>query len=52
MKKAMKEKFLPDTYIQDNFLKLHGLKQNLRSVDDYTEEFDLISMRCGVTETE
>ncbi|XP_050368930.1 uncharacterized protein LOC126787035 [Argentina anserina] len=52
MKKAMKEKFLPDNYVQDSFMKLHGLRQGLRSVDEFTEEFDLLSMRCAVTETE
>lgn len=52
MKKALRAKFLPDNYVQETFLKLHSLKQNLKTVNEYTEEFDLLTMRCGVMETE
>jgi len=39
MKKKLKAKFMPDHYLQDNFLKLHNLKQGNKSVEEYTREF-------------
>lgn len=52
MKKEMRKRFLPDNYIQNNYLKLHSLRQGARSVDEFTEEFDLLTIRSGVTEDE
>jgi len=32
----LKAKFLPSHYLQDNYLKLHNLKQGTKSVEEYT----------------
>lgn len=52
MKKELKKKFLPEHYMQDAFLKFHRLKQENRSVEEYSEEFDHLMMRCGIYEPE
>jgi len=36
----LKDKFLPSHYLQDNYLKLHNLKQGSKSVEEYTREFE------------
>ncbi|ONH94846.1 hypothetical protein PRUPE_7G034800 [Prunus persica] len=52
MKKELKRKFLPENYLQTNFLKLHNLRQGNWAIEEYTEEFDLLTMRCGLIEEE
>lgn len=52
MKKELKKKFLPENYLQDTFLKLHHFSQEHCSVEQYTEEFDYLMMRCCVAEPE
>ena len=40
MRDNLKAKFLPSHYLQDNYLKLHNLKQGTKSVEEYTREFE------------
>jgi len=40
MRDKLKAKFLPSHYLQDNYLKLHNLKQGTKSVEEYTREFE------------
>ena len=34
IREKLKTKFLPDHYLQNNFLKLHNLKQGTKSVEE------------------
>ncbi|XP_024177783.1 uncharacterized protein LOC112183652 [Rosa chinensis] len=52
MKKELQKRFLPENYTQNNFMKLHNIRQGSRTVDEFTEEFDLLTTRCGVIEEE
>ncbi|KAK6921603.1 Retrotransposon gag domain [Dillenia turbinata] len=52
MKKELKRRFLPDNYRQDNFLKLHNLRQIDLSVEEYTIEFELLLLKYDVVEPE
>lgn len=44
MEKKLREKFLPMDYSQTLFRRFKNLKQNLSSVQDYTNEFYKLSM--------
>ena len=52
MKKALRGKFLPDNNLQEWFSKLYNFPQGNKSVDEYTEEFDLLMVRCSIDEPE
>ena len=39
-KSKLTSKFLPPYYLQDNFLKLHHLKQGSKNVEEYTRDFE------------
>ena len=52
MKSKLKSKFLPPHYLQDNFLKLHHLKQGSKSVEEYTREFEQLLLKCSLEEDE
>ncbi|XP_004292437.1 PREDICTED: uncharacterized protein LOC101306407 [Fragaria vesca subsp. vesca] len=52
MRKELRKKFMHENYLQNNFLKLHNIRQGSRTVDDFTKEFDLLTMRCGLAEEE
>ena len=44
MKEKLKAKFLPPHYLQDNYTKLYNLKQESKSVEEYTREFERLVM--------
>ena len=46
MRDKLKDKFLPSHYLQDNYLKLHHLKQGTKSVEEYTREFEQLLLKC------
>ncbi|XP_039140401.1 uncharacterized protein LOC120277608 [Dioscorea cayenensis subsp. rotundata] len=50
MKRELKRRFLPESYRQDSYLKLHNFKQNDLSVEEYTAEFDYLMIKCDVVE--
>jgi len=52
MKSKLKYRFLPPSYIQDNFLKLHHLKQGSKSVEEYTRHFEQLLLMCHLKENE
>jgi len=52
MKEKLKDKFLPPHYLQDKYTKLHNLKQETRSVEEYTREFEQLVMTCDLRENE
>ncbi|KAL4194966.1 hypothetical protein AMTRI_Chr05g71070 [Amborella trichopoda] len=43
MKKILKEKYLPKNYLQSLYQEMHVLRQEDRSVDEYKEEFHLLT---------
>lgn len=47
MKKELRRKFLPDNYLQEWHSKLYNFPQGNKYVDEYTEEFDLLMIRCA-----
>ena len=49
MKEKLKSKFLPSHYLEDNFLKLHHLKQGSKSVQEYTMDFKQL-LKCDLRE--
>jgi Retrotransposon gag protein len=52
MVKELRNKFLPEGYLQEAFLQLHGFVQGDKTVADYTEELDHLMLKCGVVESE
>jgi len=50
MREKLKSKFLPSHYIQDNYLKLHRLRQGTMSVEEYTREFEQLLLKCDLKE--
>jgi len=50
MKAKLKSKFLPPNHLQDNFLKLHHLKQGSKSVEEYTRDFEELLLKCDLNE--
>ena len=48
----LKAKFLPPHYLQDNYTKLHNLRQESKSVEEYTREFEKLLMICDLRENE
>ena len=52
MKAKLKVRFLPPTYIQNNYSLLHHLAQGSMSVEEYTREFEKLLIKCDLQEAE
>ena len=52
MKSKLKEKFLPSLYLQENYSKLHHLKQGSLSIQEYTRKFKRLLIKCDLKEDE
>lgn len=52
MKTKLKGRFLPSSYLQDNFSQLHHLLQGSMSVEEYTREFEQLLLKCDLRESE
>ena len=50
MKEKLKGKFLPSHFVQENFSKLHHLKQGSLSMEKYTRESDQLLIKCDLKE--
>ncbi|GKC38100.1 gag-pol polyprotein-like protein, partial [Tanacetum coccineum] len=50
MKRELKRRFLPEIYRQDSFLKFHNLKQQDKSAEEYTSEFDHLMIKYDIVE--
>jgi len=50
MKELMKRRFVPNHYYRDLYLKLQGLNQGSRSVDEYFKEMEIAIIRSNVIE--
>jgi len=51
MREKLRAKFLPPHYLQDNYTKIHNLRQESKSVE-YTREFERLVMICSLRENE
>ena len=52
METTFKARFLPSTYIQNNYSVLHHLTQRSMSVEEYTKEFEMLLIKCDLQEAE
>ena len=52
LKRLMQKRFLPESYKQDLYLKLHHLKQGDKKVEEYIREFEDLMMRSNIHEKE
>ena len=52
MRTKLKDRFLPPSYLQDNYSKLHHLQQGSLSVEEYTREFEKLLIKCDIQESE
>ena len=52
MKSKMKARFLPSTYVQDNYMLFHHLTQGKMNVEEYTREFEKLMIKCDIHEPE
>jgi hypothetical protein len=50
MKELMRRRFVPNHYYRDLYLKLQGLNQGSRSVDEYFKEMEIAIIRSNVIE--
>ena len=50
MRDKLKSKFLPSHNLQDNYLKLHNLRQGTKGVEEYTREFEQLLLKCDLRE--
>ena len=50
MKRLMRRRFVPSHYYRDLYLKLQGLHQGNRSVDEYYKEMEMAMIRANVEE--
>ncbi|PKI36113.1 hypothetical protein CRG98_043495 [Punica granatum] len=52
MKRELKKKFLPTSYVQDIFCRIYDFKQDEQTAEEYTAEFEQLLMKCDVVEPE
>ncbi|GFZ21771.1 hypothetical protein Acr_29g0009330 [Actinidia rufa] len=52
MKEKLKSQFLPRDYEQTLYQSVQNLRQHLKTVKEYTQEFHRLSLRCNLAETE
>ena len=52
LKSKLKSKFLPHHYLQDNFTRLHHIRQEAISVEEYTRDFERLLMTYDLRESE
>nr|GEX92585.1 hypothetical protein [Tanacetum cinerariifolium] len=52
MKRELKRRFFPKIYRQYFFLKFHILKQQDKSAEEYTSNFDHLMIKCDIVELE
>ena len=50
MKRLMRKRFVPKHYYRDLFLKLQGLTQGNKTVDEYYKEMEIAMIRANVEE--
>jgi len=46
----MRRRFVPNHYYRDLYLKLQGLNQGSKSVDEYFKEMEIVMIRANVIE--
>lgn len=51
MKSKLRKQFLPADYTMELYERFHNLKQRHISIEEYTSEFDNLSIRVGLNET-
>ncbi|XP_019104879.1 uncharacterized protein LOC109134920 [Beta vulgaris subsp. vulgaris] len=52
LKRQIKKRFIPLEYLQEQFLKLNQIRQNTKSVAEYTKEFERLCILCELDEKE
>ena len=50
MKTKLEAQFIPSSYVQDRYARLHSLTQDHMSVEEYTREFQKLLIKCDVQE--
>jgi hypothetical protein len=50
MKVLMRRRFVPNHYYRDLYLKLQGLNQDYKTVDEYHKEMEITMIRANVVE--
>ena len=50
MKVLMRRRFVPNHYYRDLYLKLQGLNQGYKAVDEYHKEMEIAMIRANVVE--
>jgi len=48
MKSKLKARFLPPSYVKDNYSQLHNLTHANMNVDEYTREFEKLLIKCDI----
>ncbi|XP_038713432.1 uncharacterized protein LOC120007302 [Tripterygium wilfordii] len=50
MKSVMKQMFLSEDYMHNNYLQLYDLRQREKSVAEFTREFEHLMLKCDISE--